>query len=481
MPSGGLPEVAVAALPFERFARYVGEARVEEARAAADHLRVILEGRPVWNINSTPAGGGVAEMLRPLLAYVQGAGINAHWLVVQGDREFFRITKRLHNALHGERGDGTALGKAERDRYEQTMRLNVDALLARNGLKKGDIVLLHDPQTAGLATTLSQNGMHVVWRSHIGTDGTNAETERGWQFLLPYLDHARALVFSREAFVPKVLASHRTFVIHPSIDPFSTKNQELPEEVVRDVLATTGLVGAPTGRTTAPFTKTDGTVGEVRHAAEILRLGGPPAFDTPLVLQISRWDTLKDPKGVMEGFVDLVNEGGAADAELLLCGPALRSVADDPDGPRVFNDVETAWRRFPDDVRRRVHLASLPVHDVDENAIVVNALQRHAAVVVQKSLQEGFGLTVTEPMWKARPVVASRVGGIPDQIVDGESGLLLDDPSDLTNFGKLLGRVLGDQPLAERLGAGARERVRDHFLGLRHLQRYAALFEELLH
>jgi trehalose synthase len=480
-PVGGLPEVEVAALPLERFAGYLGEARVQEAVASADHLRAVLEGRPVWNINSTAAGGGVAEMLRPLLAYVHGAGINTHWLVVQGDREFFRITKRIHNAIHGERGDGTALGKAERDHYEQTMRLNVDALLARNGLKKGDIVLLHDPQTAGLATPLSQNGLHVVWRCHIGTDATNAETERGWQFLLPYLDHARALVFSRSAFVPKVLASHRTSIIPPSIDPFSTKNQELPEEVVRDVLATTGLVGAPTGRTTAPFRKIDGTVGEVRHAAEILRLGGPPAFDTPLVLQISRWDTLKDPKGVMEGFVDLLNERGADSAELLLCGPTLRAVADDPDGPRVFHDVETAWRRFPDDVRRRIHLASLPMQDVDENAILVNALQRHAFVVVQKSLQEGFGLTVTEPMWKARPVVASRTGGIPDQIVDGESGLLLDDPSDLASFGRLLGRVLEDRPLAERLGTGARERVREHFLGLRHLQQYAHLFEGLLH
>jgi trehalose synthase len=480
-PVGGLPEVEVAALPIERFARYVGEERVRQALATTDHLRSILEGRPVWNINSTAAGGGVAEMLRPLLAYARGAGINAHWLVVQGDHEFFRITKRIHNAIHGERGDGTALGKTERDHYEQTMRLNVDALLAHNGLKKGDIALLHDPQTAGLATTLSQHGLHVVWRSHIGTEGANAETERGWQFLLPYLDHARALIFSRSAFIPKVLASHRTLIIQPSIDPFSTKNQELPDEVVRDVLATTGLVGAPTGRTTTPFHKTDGTVGEVRHAAEVLRLGGPPAFDTPLVLQVSRWDALKDPKGVMAGFVDLVNEGGAGNAELLLCGPALNSVADDPDGQRIFQDVSTAWRRLPDDVRRRIHLASVPVDDVDENAIVVNALQRHAAVVVQKSLQEGFGLTVTEPMWKARPVVASRVGGIPDQIVDGQSGLLLDDPCDLVGFGKLLGRVLGDHRLAEKLGAGAHERVCERFLGLRHLQQYAELFEGLLH
>jgi trehalose synthase len=131
-------------------------------------------------------------------------------------------------------------------------------------------------------------------------------------------------------------------------------------------------------------------------------------------------------------------------------------------------------------MRCRVGLASLPVHDIDENAILVNALQRHATVVVQKSLREGFGLTVTEPMWKSRPVVASRVGGIPDQVVDGESGLLLDDPSDLVGFGRLLGRVLNDRAFAQRLGDNARKRVLEHFLGLRHLVQYARLFERLL-
>src|SRR5262249_22447363 len=128
------------------------------------------------------------------------------------------------------------------------LRQNADALLVHNGLKRGDVVLLHDPQTAGLAPVLSQSGMHVVWRCHIGTDRTSPETERGWQFLAPYLAHARALVFSRREFVPPTLSSHRVLIIQPSIDPFSTKNQDLPEDTVRDILATTGLVGAPTGR-----------------------------------------------------------------------------------------------------------------------------------------------------------------------------------------------------------------------------------------
>ncbi|MHB8873886.1 MAG: glycosyltransferase [Myxococcaceae bacterium] len=477
---GGLHEVEVSAQPLERFSAVVDGSRVREGVAAGERLRALMAGRPLWSINSTALGGGVAEMLRPLLAYARGAGIDAHWLVIRGDAEFFRITKRVHNSIHGDRGDGSALGKAEREHYEHVMRHNADLLLEDTRVKKGDLALLHDPQTAGLAVPLSEAGVHVVWRCHIGTEATNAETDRGWAFLAPYLSHARAMVFSRAAYVPKVLASSLTRVIQPSIDPFSTKNQELPDPVVRDVLATTGLVGAPTGRTTAAYPNADGTLGEVRHAADVMSLGGPPAFETPLVVQLSRWDTLKDHKGVMQGFVELLENGGALSSELLLCGPNVHAVADDPDGDRIFNDVVVSWRKLPHEIRRRVHLACLPVHDVDENATIVNALQRHAAVVVQKSLQEGFGLTVTEPMWKARPVVASRVGGIPDQIVDGESGLLLDDPTDLAGLGRLLGRVLSDRALAERLGAKARERVREHFLGLRHLVQYAEFFELLL-
>jgi trehalose synthase len=475
-----LQEVEVIPTPLERFVAAVGQARVQQTLAMATRARDTLAGRRVWSINSTSVGGGVAEMLRPLLGYARGAGIDARWLVIHADHEFFRITKRVHNALHGERGDGSALGKAERDHYERTLQENSDAVLGLAGAQPGDVALLHDPQTAGLVPLLARAGLHVIWRSHIGTDATNPETERGWRFLLPYLTCAGALVFSRASYVPALLASVPTAIIAPSIDPFSTKNQDLPDDVIRDVLAVTGLAGCRSARTSVSYRKPDGTTGEVRHAADVLSLGGPPGFDTPLVVQISRWDALKDPAGVLQGFVDLLEEGRASDAELLLAGPNVGAVADDPDGARMLDEMLVIWRRLPHEARRRVHLASLPVHDVDENATIVNALQRHATVVVQKSLQEGFGLTVTEPMWKAKPVVASRVGGIADQIVHGESGLLLDDPADLVGFGELLGKVLTDHALAARLGAGARERVRDHFLGVRHLEQYAELFERVL-
>jgi trehalose synthase len=199
--------------------------------------------------------------------------------------------------------------------------------------------------------------------------------------------------------------------------------------------------------------------------------------DDPLVVQVSRWDRLKDPLGVMQGFARHVVE--RTTAHLVLARPATDSVADDAEGAAVFAEVAEAWSELPDEMRRWVHLASLPMADVEENAAIVNALQRHAAVVVQKSLAEGVGLTVAEAMCKERAVVASRIGGIHDQIVDGESGVLLSDPSDLAEFGAAVTGLLADPQRAGRIGTTARERVREHFLAPHHLGRYFELFERL--
>lgn len=473
-------EVQVAAESLERFRPLLGDASVDATLALAQKLRAALGGHTLWNVNSTAVGGGVAEMMRLLLAYARGAGLDARWWVLRGDTEFFRITKRLHNALHGDHGDGTLLGPAERSHYEAVCRENLETLLGGAGAQRGDVVLLHDPQTAGLAPGLLAAGLHVAWRSHIGTDHSNAETEHGWEFLSPYLAEVPTLIFSRRQYVPAALSNRRIVIIQPSIDPFSTKNQELSPRTIRDVLRETGLVGARRDIPSVRYRKSDGTEGEVRHGADVMHTGSPPALETPLVVEISRWDTLKDHKGVMESFALLVERGEAGNAELLLCGPNVTAVADDPEGARVFADVAARWHQLPHEVRRRIHLASIPVHDLDENAIIINAIQRHATVVVQKSLQEGFGLTVTEPMWKGKPVVASRVGGIADQIVHEESGLLIDDPTDLVGFAGLLGRVLADRKLAARLGAAARQRAHDRFLSLRHLMQFGDVVLQLL-
>ena len=217
----------------------------------------------------------------------------------------------------------------------------------------------------------------------------------------------------------------------------------------------------------------DGSLSTVRRAADVIRLGRAPLWNVPLIVQVSRWDRLKDPIGVMQGFA-MLNSAGV-DASLVLAGPNVRAVADDPEGAEVFMEVEAAWRQLPHGARMNVQLVSLPMHDPQENAAMVNALQRHASVVVQKSLEEGFGLTVAEAMWKARPVVASRVGGIQDQIEHEVSGLLLDNPSDPRQLTAALRRVLEAPDLARRLGVQANKRVRDLFVNLRSLYAYTDL------
>jgi trehalose synthase len=268
----------------------------------------------------------------------------------------------------------------------------------------------------------------------------------------------------------------RIAIIGPSIDPFAAKNYDLPIETVIAILHAAGIEYVDRSIEEPVFLRQDGSVARVVHQADVIEVA-PIRQDTPLVLQVSRWDRLKDPLGVMHGFVDHVTPVHAP--HLMLAGPAVAGVSDDPEGLAVFTEVHSAWQGLPPAARERVHLASLPMTDVQENAVMVNALQRRSDVVVQKSLAEGFGLTVAEAMWKARPMVASRVGGIQDQIVDGVSGTLV-APTDLEAFGRAVDRYLSDHALARAVGEAARERVREHYLGARHLIQYLELLSGLL-
>lgn len=473
-----MQHVEVAAIPLERLGAILPRDRAEQLAANAELARASFGDRVVWQVNATAQGGGVAEMLQTLLGYGRGAGIDIRWLVLDGDPEFFTITKRLHNLLHGEPGDGGPLGTAECDHYAAVLRANLDHMLEE--ISPGDIVLLHDPQTAGLADGLRRAGLRVVWRCHIGRDEPNELTDRAWAFLRPFLEGVDAYVFSRQVYAPEWVDRHRLTVIAPSVDPFSAKNVSLTGEQVRHILVRTGLVSGPDPDGPLHFDRRDGRPGRVRRHTDLLLDGSTPPADAPLLVQVSRWDRLKDMAGVMEGFARWAASEPTTEAHLMLVGPAVAGVTDDPEGAEVLAECVEQWGNLPPAVRPRVHLASIPMDDVDENAVIVNALQRHAYAVVQKSLVEGFGLTVTEAMWKARPVVASDVGGIHDQIVDGRDGLLLEDPYDLDEFARAIGRLLADPALAERLGAAARQRVLDEFLGDRHLAQYVELFGGLV-
>jgi trehalose synthase len=476
-----LQQIEIARQPIERFESVVGAAAMAGVMELARESRELLSERVFWNVNSTGLGGGVAEMLRPLVGYARGLGIDARWLVIQGSPEFYRITKRLHHALHGSRGDGTPLDGEARRIYEQTLHQN--AVELADLVRPGDVVLLHDPQTAGLAPHLVDSGATLVWRCHIGHDEAGEEVNRGWRFLAPYLEAAPAYVFSRQTYIPEICDHGKSTVIRPSIDAFSPKNQELSELAIQTILVHTGLVEGPEGPPpNVPdhcFVREDSSPGRVERRADVLRHGRAPDWNADLVVQVSRWDPLKDPLGVMEAFSRFMEEGSPGRAELVLAGPNPRSVSDDPEGEAVFDAVIKRWSLYPTALRNRIHIAALPTDDVQENAAIVNALQRHASVVVQKSLQEGFGLTVTEAMWKHRAVVASAVGGIQDQIEHGVNGLLLSDPTNLDELASALHRLLKDPSEAARLGQAAHERVAERFLGVHHLVEYGRLLKRL--
>jgi trehalose synthase len=451
-----MQEVEIIARPLTALDGILSREQAERFRATADRAAAGLSGRTVWNVSSTATGGGVAEMLHTLLGYVTGAGVRTRWLVLDGDSGFFAATKRLHNAIHG-LGTVPALDAAEQDAYERVQARTAPDLLAHVGPR--DVVLLHDPQTAGLVEPLRRAGIPVVWRSHIGLDRSTPTSDSAWDFLRGHMGSADAVVFSRGRYAPSWVPADRLWVIPPSVDPLSAKNRPIPAEECARLLTAAGLLSGGS------------TAAEIVHGAP-----APPA-DVPLVVQVSRWDRLKDMPGVMLGFARMAP--GRPDAHLMLAGPAVAGVTDDPEQAEVFTDCLRTWQTLAPDVRDRVHLAAVPTDDIDWNATVINALQRHAAVVVQKSFAEGFGLTVTEAMWKGRPVVAGAVGGILDQIEDGHSGLLV-DPRDPDAFAAALDRVLGDEAFARGLGQAAHARVLDHYLGDRQLRQYAELLEQLL-
>jgi len=467
-----LVEVETATLSLERFHNVITADQYRRLMAVVSEAQRGLAGRTIWNVNSTASGGGVAEMLRSLIAYIKGANLDARWLVIPGNPDFFRVTKRIHNHLHGAQGDGGLLDDAARESYDGALRSSAQALAAR--VRPGDFVVLHDPQTAGLVAAVREVTPFVVWRCHVGLDMPNDLARDAWKFLLPYVTRAEAYVFSRADFAWEGLDRSKIWVIPPSIDAFSPKNQDLSAGQVESILTVAAVVTG--GPSDAQFERMDGTRAQVLHQAEMIEDSRVTVGDR-VVVQVSRWDRLKDPVGVIRGFADHV--APFVNAHLIVAGPAVEAVADDPEGRQVLEDSVRAREALPPWVRSSIHLAVLPMADSEENAVLVNALQRRAAVVVQKSLAEGFGLTVAEAMWKGRPVVASRIGGIQDQIDHGRTGLLVDDPTDLAEYGNAVRKLLDDPALASRIGEAAREEVRDHFLGPRHLMQYAELFQAL--
>lgn len=368
-----------------------------------------LQGKRVLHVNSTYQSGGVAEMILSLVPLMNNVGIDTRWNILNGDGEFFAITKNFHNALQGQ---AVAFSDEEKDLYLQTN----EAFSGQMAIDH-DLVVIHDPQPLPLIRFYRKT-QPWVWRCHV--DLSNPDPAL-WEFLKGFvLDYDR-MVISHEHYRRRGMPMEQ-WICRPAIDPLSEKNRDLSEAETAALLA---KYGVPT--------------------------------DKPLVTQISRFDKWKDPLGVVEVFSEVKRH---VDCRLVLCGSMA---PDDPEGWAIYRQVEDAARPLID--------AGDVILITAEDHLLVNALQRASAVILQKSLREGFGLTVTEGLWKGRPVIASRVGGIPLQIEDGETGFLL-DPTDVEGFAWRVRQVLENPDLGERLGRAGKEHVRQHFLITRLLSDY---------
>jgi len=387
----------------------VGESTVEELQLLAWRL----VGRSVQNINSTAVGGGVAEILLRMLPLLEDLGVEARWDVIKGNEKFFDITKKMHNALHGVE---VTFDPGELDYFAEVNRQNAGELDP-----EADIVFIHDPQPIVLVEAKAGGGKKWVWRCHIDFTNPNRDV---WEFLSPFIESYDASVFSAPAF-SRPLAI-RQVLISPSIDPLSDKNRDLAGEEIDAVCASFGL---DRGR--------------------------------PLITQISRFDYLKDPVGVIKAY-KLVKEH--MDCQLVLAGGGA---TDDPEGARVLEDVRREARDDPD-----IFVLFLP----PGSDVEINALQRASTIVLQKSLKEGFGLTVSEAMWKGKPVIASAVGGIPLQIAHKYSGVLTHSIEGTAYWIK---QLLNEPEYARRLGENGREHIKANFLITRHIKDYLLLFLSL--
>ena len=395
---------------LDAYAPFVGRATIEELRLLGERLR----GRRVQHINSTAVGGGVAEILNRLVPLLLELGINTRWDVIRGGDEFYAVTKAIHNALHGQ---PVTLSEHDVAVYRETTEQNL-----RNLALSDDIVFIHDPQPAGLIAGRAP-GSHWIWRCHIDL---SAPVPSVWEFLRPTVERYDAAVFSAPQF-SRTLPIDQV-LIAPSIDPLADKNRELDARTIESIVTSLGL---------------------------------DP--ERPLVTQVSRFDRLKDPLGVIEAY-RLAKKYN--DCQLLLVGG---SATDDPEGQAVLTECRD---RAADD--RDIHVVELP----PTANIEINAVQRASTVLLQKSLREGFGLTVAEALWKAKPVIAGAVGGIPLQITHKYSGVLTHTIEGTAFWIK---QLLNAPDFARHLGENGREHVRHNFLLTRHLRDYMLLFLYLGH
>ena len=448
---------------------------VQQLRQAADAAASRLRGRTVWMVNSTAKGGGVAEMLPGKVQLLRDLGIRTEWVVIESERpEFFELTKHIHNLVHG--SGEPRLGEAERELFEGVNRANAEWFASV--LKPGDVLVVHDPQPLPLGPQLAdQLALRTIWRCHIGLDEENASTRAAWAFLEPYARAYSHAVFSAPEYIPPFLADRST-VIHPGVDPLASKNRDMHlHELVR-VLANSALTSPIGPVLRPPFSDLANRLqpgGEFRPAIWPEEIG---LLSRPIVTQVSRWDRLKGFEPLLRAFAQLKQvartDGSRFSAQhrrrldiarLVLAGPMASDVADDPEAREVLAELARVWLGLEPFVQSDIAVVTLPMHAPRENALMVNALQRASSMVVQNSLREGFGLTVTEAMWKRIPVLTNtRACGPRQQVRDGIDGRLVADPENVDELAAVLIDMLADPDRVDAWGRAAQRRVHENFL-----------------
>jgi len=393
------------------YAEVVGQEVIDELGVMADRVG----HRKLQNINSTAVGGGVAEILTRLVPLLKELGVEATWDIIKGDEAFFNVTKAFHNALHG---DSVEITPHMYEVFEATTARNVQEMNIT-----GDIVLVHDPQPAGLIELKSKVGRGWLWRCHIDVSQPDAKV---WEFLRRYVEKYDGSIFSMPDFARNLTIPQ--YMIPPSVDPLSDKNRELPASAIEAVLQKYGL---------------------------------DPARS--ILTQISRFDRLKDPLGVIDAY-RLVKR--RHNCQLVLAGGGA---PDDPEGAEVLREVQEQASEDPD-----IHVLELPPF----SDLEINALVRGSTIVFQKSIREGFGLTVSEAMWKRKPVIGGAVGGIKLQVIDGVTGFLVHSPEGAANRAK---QLLSDPAQRKAMGENGHEHVRQNFLLTRHVKDYLLAMLSLDH
>jgi trehalose synthase len=408
-----LDRVDVGQRSLESYRGIVPDHVLDDLVAVAAHLR----GARVLHVNATPYGGGVSELLRSEVPLLNDLGLVADWRIISGNAGFFGVTKAIHNGLQGAPG---GLTDAQKATYLATSRVNATAFT-----ESYDYIFVHDPQPAALLPLHGKADARWIWRCHIDTSEPNPQV---WEFLRPFLAEYDAAIVTMAGFVPPEFPPIRVEIIPPAIDPQSPKNLPLLEDTTRRILEWFGV------RTRQP-----------------------------LVTQVARFDRWKDPHGVIAAY-RLAREA-LPGLQLALVGSLA---LDDPEGWDVYREVSEATHGDP-----RIHVFT---NLVGVGNIEVNAFQAHSDAIVQKSIREGFGLVVSEALWKGTPVVAGRTGGIPLQMADGVGGVLVDTTEECA---KAIVSLVGDRERARALGAAGRERVREHFLLPRLVLNHLTLMKEL--